>query len=418
MDARVLIAALALAAGCMKDSKLYCEKHGAEDPATCGYLDASIDARPMCNADPDCTGPAARCEVTSHFCVECLTNTDCTNTSRPFCDPDTYTCEGCVAHSDCPSGACLPTGICGEGAQVAFVDPLAVATTGCSSTAPCGKVADALKTMRPYVKLEGAISEAVSIAQNVSILADPGTTLTRPNSGAVISVAAGNDVSVYDLRVIGNGDVGIANGGSTLRLTRVGVTGCNTKNKPALDAKGGTTIVSRCQFYGNAGGGMQTDATASFNVTNTFIVHNGASDSTVGGAKLGATSSGQNRFELNTVADNMTAYGTYAGVQCSPTNLTLPNNIISHNLAANDTVNTYANTAPQGLGCALGSSKTSIDNTQFKFVMDTGTAADWNYHIQPGSTAIDAGSMTDINFDFDGDLRPATMLDVGADELK
>ena len=48
----------------MKDSKLYCEKHGAEDPATCGYLDASIDARPMCNADPDCTAPAARCETT------------------------------------------------------------------------------------------------------------------------------------------------------------------------------------------------------------------------------------------------------------------------------------------------------------------------------------------------------------------
>jgi hypothetical protein len=401
----------------MKDSKLYCEKHGAEDPATCGFLDASIDARPMCNADPDCTAPAARCELTSHYCVECLTNTDCPNSSRPLCDPDTYSCEGCVAHSDCPSGACLPTGICGEGSQVAFVDPAATATIGCSSTSPCGKISDALKTMRPYVKVTGAISEAIEIDQNVTVLADPGTTLTRPNNGVVVSVAAGNDVAIYDVRVIGMNDVGIANAASTLRLTRVAVTGCNAKNKPAVDAKGGTTILSRCQLYGNAGGGITTDGSASFNVTNTFIVHNGATDSTVGGAKLGATSSGQNRFELNTVADNMTAFGTYAGVQCGPTNLTLPNNLITHNLATNDVLNTYANNAPAGLGCALGSSKTSIDNAPFKFVMDTGTGP-WDYHIQAGSTAIDSGSMTDINFDIDGDLRPTMAVDVGADELK
>jgi hypothetical protein len=201
-----------------------------------------------------------------------------------------------------------------------------------------------------------------------------------------------------------------------MRLVRVAVTGCNMKNKPGVDAKGGTTVLSRCQLYGNAGGGMQTDATASFNVTNSFIVHNGATDSMVGGAKLGATSSGQNRFELNTVADNTTAYGTYAGVTCNATSLTIPNNIISHNLANGDAVNTYANAYV--LGCPLGSSKTAIDSAPFKFIMDTGTAADWNYHIQAGSTAIDVGSTTDVGFDFDGDLRPATAVDVGADELK
>jgi hypothetical protein len=250
----------------------------------------------------------------------------------------------------------------------------------------------------------------------VTVLADPGTTLTRPNSGAVVSIMAGNDVANYDLRVIGNGDVGIANGASTLRLNRVAITGCNAKNKAAVDAKGGTTILSRCQLYGNAGGGITTVATAAFNITKTYIVHNGASDSTVGGAKLGATSSGQNRFELNTVADNTTAYGTYAGVQCGPTNLTLPNNINSHNLSNNDAINTYANAAPQGIGCALGSSKTSIDNSPFKFVNDA--TMPWDYHIQSGSSAIDAGSMSDINFDIDGDLRPTAAVDVGADELK
>jgi hypothetical protein len=194
------------------------------------------------------------------------------------------------------------------------------------------------------------------------------------------------------------------------------VTPCIAKTNTADEAKGGTSILSRCWLNIYAGGGITTDGSASFNVTNTFIVHNGATDSTVGGAKLGATSSGQNRFELNTVADNMTAFGTYAGVQCGPTNLTLPNNLITHNLSTNDVLNTYANNAPAGLGCALGSSNTSIDNAPFKFVNDS--TMPWDYHIQAGSTAIDSGSMTDINFDFDGDLRPTTAVDVGADELK
>lgn len=399
----------------MKESKLYCEKHGAQDPATCGYLDAAIDARPTCNADPDCVAPAPRCETSSHYCVECLTNTDCTNSSRPFCDPDTYSCQGCVAHTDCASGACLPTGICGESAQVAFVDPTGTATTGCSATSPCMKVADALATNRPFIKLTGAIVEPVVINQNVTLLASPGATLTRSNGGVVIDVNPGKDVAIYDLRVVGNNEIGIANDMATLRLIRVSVTGCNAKDKAGVEATGGTTIMSRCQLYGNAGGGFQSDSVASFNITNTLIVHNGAPDSTVGGAKLGATTSGQNRFELNTVADNKTAYGTFAGVTCNATTLTIPNNIISHNLAANDVPNTYANAYV--LGCPLGSSKTALDNATFKFVQPV--TAPYDYHLQSGSSAIDAGSTTDIGLDVDGDLRPqGSAIDVGFDEYR
>lgn len=411
MDARVLIA-LALTAGCMKDSKLYCEKHGADDPATCGYFDASIDARPTCNADPDCT--TGRCETTSHYCVECLTNADCMNSSRPLCDPDTWSCQGCVAHTDCASGACLPNGVCGDSSEVAFVDPTGSATTGCSATMPCMKISDALATSRPFVKLTGSISEAVTIAQNVTLLAAPDTTLTRANSGVLIDIKSNTDVAIYDLRLVGNGDSGIVNAGATLRLTRVAVTGCNSKDKPAVESKGGTTIISRSQIYGNGGGGLLTDAMAAFSVTNTLIVHNGLADGTIGGAKFGATSSGQNRFELNTVADNVTAYANFAGVACGATSLTIPNNIISHNLATGDVANTYANAYV--FGCPLGSSKTAIDNTPFKFVSDA--SQPWDYHIQLGSTAIDAGSTTDIGFDFDGDLRTPTAIDVGADELK
>ena len=79
--------------------------------------------------------------------------------------------------------------------------------------------------------------------------------------------------------------------------------------------------------------------------------------------------------------------------------------------------NTYANAYV--FGCPLGSSKTAVDNATFKFVQADSATAPWDYHIQIGSTAIDAGTATDIGFDVDGDLRPqGSAVDVGADEYK
>src|SRR4051794_2713458 len=156
MDRRLLILVLALlplalVGACMKDSKLYCGKHGAEDPATCGYLDAAIDARPMCGTDMDCSGRAPFCEPSSHYCVECLDNSSCTVPDRPFCDLSTYTCEGCVTNADCPSKACLPTGVCGDDSNTAYVDPTSGTHTGCTFAQPCMLIADALTTGRPNV---------------------------------------------------------------------------------------------------------------------------------------------------------------------------------------------------------------------------------------------------------------------------
>ena len=71
---------------------------------------------------------------------------------------------------------------------------------------------------------------------------------------------AGNDVAIYDLRVVGNGDVGIANAGSTMRLIRVGVTGCNAKNKPAVEAQGRHDDPLALPALRQRGGGITTDA--------------------------------------------------------------------------------------------------------------------------------------------------------------
>lgn len=420
MGARVLIVLVALAA-CEKQSKLYCEKH-ANDVENCGYLDAGIDARPTCTSDPDCAsspdGP--HCEPDTHYCVECYLPEHCAaNPDMRFCDLDTFSCRSCVEHADCASNACLPDGTCGDDSTVAYVDPAAPGTnTTCTLADKCSTIAVALLTKRPYIKLQGAIVENVPalVATTVTFLAEPGTTLSRATSGVVFDISMGSEVAIYDLAMTGNDEKGVAVDKSTLRLVSSSITGCNHKDRRAIEAKSGAAlIVTRSTIVGNVGGGIFTDATSTFNITNSFLVRNGADDSAVGGASLGATSSGLNRFEMNTIADNRVSTTANAGGLHCASGLRAPNNLIVRNYSNGLTGVLNANKPTIG-GCNLDDSVLATDVTDFTFVMPEGTGP-WDYHIGPGSMAIDRGVTSDIAVDVDGDARPFNgKFDVGADE--
>lgn len=426
MDARVLIgaalaagAALALG-GCEKQSKLYCDKHPT-DLENCGYLDAGIDARPSCIADPDCanvTG-APYCQPDIQYCVECYLPEHCAmNAVEKFCDPDTFRCSSCVTHDNCMSNACLPDGTCGDDSTVAYVDPAAPATlTTCTLADPCSTIAAALLTKRPFIKLQGNMVEAVPAltGTSVTIIAEPGTTLTRADSGVVLSIETGSEIAIYDLAITGNEEKGITVDKSTLRLVRSSITGCNKKDRRAIEAKGSTIIVSRSAVFANAGGGILTDATTTYNITNSFIYRNGADDAMVGGVSLGATSSGLNRFEMNTVIDNRASTTANAGGLHCAAALRAPNNLIVRNYAGNLTGVLNSNKTSIG-GCNLDESLIATDVTNLAFVMSEGTGP-WDYHIGPGSMAIDRGVASDVAVDFDGDARPFSgTFDFGADE--
>lgn len=425
MDARVLIA-LALAAelaalgGCEKQSKLYCEKHPT-DLENCGYLDAGIDARPTCMADPDCAEAAGTpyCQPDIQFCVECYLPEHCAmNADKKFCDPDTFRCSSCVTHDNCMSNACLPDGTCGDDSTVAYVDPTAPETnTTCTLAAKCSTIAAALLTKRPVIKLQGNLVEAVPAitGTNVTIIAEPGTTLTRANTGIVLSIEAGSEVAIYDLAITGNAETGILVDKSTLRLVRSTVTGCDQKDKRAIETKSATLIVSRSTVAANAGGGILTDATTTYNITNSFLYRNGADDTQVGGASLGATTSGLNRFEMNTVVDNRASTTANAGGLHCAAALPAPNNLIVRNYAGG--LPGVLNSNKTGIGgCNLDESLIATEVTNLAFVMPEGTGP-WDYHIGPGSMAIDRGVTSDIAVDFDGDVRPFSgAFDFGADE--
>jgi hypothetical protein len=156
MGARVLIGLFAVLAACEKESKLYCGLHPT-DLANCGYLDAGIDARPPCTGDPDCAASPGSpyCEPNARVCVECYLPEHCASQpDEKFCDPDTFSCRSCLTSADCASRACLPSGVCGDDGNVAYVDPTAPTTnTACTFAAKCRTIAAALATKRPYIKL-------------------------------------------------------------------------------------------------------------------------------------------------------------------------------------------------------------------------------------------------------------------------
>lgn len=424
MVTRVLIVASLALAGCEKKSELYCEKH-PEDIQNCGYTDAGIDARPPCAGPDDCAAPAAVCDTMAGVCVECLEDMDCSDPMRAQCNPQTYTCQGCSAHADCASEACLPNGTCGDDSTVAYVDPAGTATTGCTLLDPCGLVDDALAANRMFVKLTGALVGPVVVdGLSRTFLADPDTTLTRSNGGVLFDIKGGSTVAIYDLTLIANDEAGIKVTSSTARLFRVMVTNANKNDTAAVTAAASTLTMSRCLIHNNLGGGIEADANTTYNITNNFIVRNGKDDSNLGGVTLDATTAGERRFEFNTVVDNRAkaaTQGVAGGVACAASDLAIPNNLIVRNYGGGSTTLAGANELPtlSTLRCNTSASRVGPDVAPYMFVDPDAATGAGNYHILPGSQAIEQGMISNIDFDVDGELRPqGTGFDVGADEYK
>jgi hypothetical protein len=285
----------------------------------------------------------------------------------------------------------------------------------CTSAMPCDTVAAALATKKPNIKLTGTIDEAVAIASRaVTLIADPGTTLR--DNGVVLSITKGADVSIYDLTIVGSGEKGIAaDMNSTVRLTRVQVTGCNAKDKRAVEVKNSTLLMNRCTMFSNQGGGVLVDAGSIYQITNSFIYRNGKDDSMVGGLSLLPTSSVFNKLEMNTIADNRATATAAGGVNCQ-TNIAAPNNLIVRNYAGGHAGLPTDNTGIPA--CDFAQSIRATDVPDFAFVTPDGEGP-WDYHVTAGSMAIDRGVASDITNDVDGDSRPqGAKVDVGADEFK
>lgn len=400
------------------------------------------DARPvMCTTA--CTGDLAVCDTDTGTCVQCFGDmASACGGKMPVCASD-HRCAACTQHSECKdSNVCLPDGSCAAITDVAYVDPAGTNNPDCTKATPCTNVMTALATKRPYVKLHGTTDEAVTINQDVTLLADPAATLTRSTDGAILQIMGTSQVEIDDLQISGGtnsmNDPGIViSGGSnvTLLLKRAKISGTKDNGITSSSSSGSITIeastisnnqkagvncqdcsltISQSTISGNQGGGITTGGMPTFAITNTFIDRNGSTGSSVGGALLTLSPGHANRFEFNTVIDNHVKAGSSVtgGVQCDDPNFMAPNNLIVRNYVNNDPNLTNANTSG---ACTYPTSAVDPSVTTLKF--QSPDSSPYDYHIQSGSSAIGkASTSSSITVDFDNQSRPKNASDQGADQ--
>jgi len=409
---RIAIMLVVAALGCQRKSELFCENHpemctdGSTEGQTCGM----------------CVAPKLACDTDTNMCVECNTSVECSG-AMPVCDQ--HACRACVAHTECPSAACLPDGTCARVDDVAYVADNGVDNGMCDSSNPCARVGAGLATHKPVIKVTGTINEAVVIDVSTSaltIVGAPGAKLTFNGAGgSVVNVASGNPVTIADIEIGGTATVksnnfGVTLTGGTLSLKHVLVNFCNNGG---IKVSAGQLTVHQSTIANNDFGGIDIDGPgATFELSNNFIYRNGDRNSgVVGGIRvLQFANGGNNRIEFNTIVDNqMQNTGTQAGGLYCLMTIPTANNIVARNAVG---TNFSLPNSNQYGDCMPLTSYVSSDIAPLDFAHPDNLPFD--YHIQTGSAAIDMGTtMTTITYDFDGKHRPAHAAnDQGANEVQ
>jgi Right handed beta helix region len=399
----------------------------------------------VCKNNSDCMAPTATCDVQgSKTCVQCLpatpaTRNDACPVTAPVCDLN-KTCRICTAHSECPSNACLPSGVCTLEAEVIYAAANGTGST-CAKAAPCslataiGQVAVA----KPTVRLDaGTFMNAVIVlsGKTATLLGEPGTVLRGgPGAQPILSLAAAANVTLSELELQNADKAGVdVAGAATLLLSRCKITGSkdegvsigdgivtiskseisgNTQQGVAL-TKGELTI-ERSKIASNAGGGVFVADGMKFTITNSFIVDNRA----IGGLLINKPGAGS-KLEFNTIVDNAdgTGAGDAGGVTCDDATFTFPNNLIFRNTGGPGAgkVQTFGNCTPGNSFIAPGTGPT---DATLAFRKDI---APRDYHLtatSPTSVRNGAGATCTNAIDVDGDSRPQEgACDLGADEFK
>ena len=274
-----------------------------------------------------------------------------------------------------------------------------------------------LATTKPVIKIEGVaeLSETAvtMIARDAIILADAGALMRRSNSGPILRVTDDLTVSISGLGLGGTAggitDAAlVASNPTELALHHVFITG---NSQVGLKVTGGKLVMDGCIVVGNVNGGLDADATM-LDITSSMFVSNGQTGSvTAFGAVQAANVQAGSRFAFNTIAGNTANVAKTDGIACS-TALEIVSTIVHDDVTSGAC--TYSKSlvppATACTGCVTGDPKFASTN-----VSDP-RAADF-FRLKPGSPAIAAGApVAGIHLDIDGDPRPTTTPDIGADQ--
>lgn len=409
----------------------------ARDPYYCEGQpnDYCPDDAVLCRSDADCPSAEPACHQPGAgrgVCVQCTpSSASACAGPTPVCGEE-LACRACRTHDECASAACLPDGRCATEAEVAYVAAGGDAGAGCTSSAPCRSFALALATGRPVLKIAGTVAESVLIegGRIVTILAEPGATLTGAGTGANVLVrGAGTKVAIHGLAIaqapsteLGYG-VFVPPGAGTPHVELIGV---ELRKNPAgaISVSVGTFTLARSTVVDNLGGGLYIAGSATlFTVTDNVIAYNGRArapaTSALGGVTLLANTEGS-RFERNTVAFNESD-GTYAGgLYCSGALVAARGNLLYHNGEADGLGGVKLTVATQlapASGCATSPSL-ALPSDARHLGFRSPLAAPYDFHLtaETPASVIDAGGAC-TGRDLDGEERPlGAACDLGADE--
>jgi hypothetical protein len=394
-----------------------CEGCGGDD-TLCDALGAGT---PYCDDDGSCAG--------------CLNDGQCTATPMtPVCDMMSSSCRGCLEHDECDSKVCNRGSDCVADTAVIYVT-MDGTGTDCTQEAPCGSIADALaqvvKDTREVIRLDGgtytgqiAVSNTkVRIIGDGAIIELDDTTPDIP----VIDIGISADVTLEGLTITG------ANGGTNAHgiscfsndMSKIHVSRSSIRDNAqvGMNSTGCGVTVARSAVTRNAGGGIRV-RDAAFDITNSYILNNGdVQGSALGGVTIVNTvTASPQRFAFNTVARNEAgALADAGGVHCDI--LAAPAAVFTSNIilqgfggkpsVSGDCIWRHSNIQSKDTLGAIAADSTNIDADCLS------TRPDDLDSIAEGSDCVAAGQDgTGIVEDYDGDERPATTPDMGADEIK
>jgi hypothetical protein len=392
------------------------------------------DSPTGCTRDEDCSRSTPFCVDT--VCAVCKTDSSCPATA-PVCDQSTHDCRTCLKDAECASGACdLAAGTCVEQGKILYASPGGTVADPCTKAQPCSfaRAVTAADPAHTYVVLApGMYTESAQFnvadvtmcgggatfdASAVYITGGaPGTNMRLRNfkmrpPTARAGVLGQRTVVIYASHsnlVIEDADLEVTlpeaiNGGPSTIIR-------NTTISHGIVSVFGDLIVDRSTFTAGA-------AIGSFGNDKKVTVLNSVFISSAGANAITINSVGDmNSNTIAYIANNTFSNGA---ISCNGTTVVSGSKIFEANIFYNiDTLANrndcyYSQNLILPLTTVVGKDNITGDP---KFV----DAAHNDFHLQPGSPAIDVGSANPAHpngHDRDGKPRPAgTAIDLGAYEV-
>lgn len=397
----------------------------------CGFPrppDISDDTTAGCSRDQDCGSPTPFCVNTA--CAACRDSTSCPLT-RPVCDMVSHDCRTCAKDSECDSGACdLAAGRCVDQGAILYASPAGGSTDPCTKTSPCSfqRAAELVDVNHAYIVLErGEYTGGAGFKSQKATIVGNGATIISQAVAPKIFGSSQSSLTIRNIRIdehVATPDENPQPVISFIEMSDITIDNMESNTQHVSAVRGDIItarhssftglslfanrrlLVDTCLFQGTG-----PSVTGSIELTNSAIVAGPSQDAI-------ETTSSDPDHPTSRILNNTFIGGTvHCDIQTTDpfTKFVFRNNIFYQQ-------NTFVIATPNGCtydynlitpARSLGGNGNTTGDPMFVDINNH------DFHLRPGSAAIDAADPLDTTTtrDFDGTHRPqGTRSDIGAFE--